>query len=335
MKILSKPFGALAIHLRTNDFFQARLKLTALYILITAIILGLFSGFLYYEVEDQLAEYATGNELLEDGEEDAIDNEPFVDEFVSDFEDNLVIANILILVLVGLLGYWLAGRTLRPIQEKMLQHEQFSSDVAHEIRTPLSALLARTESVLRKQEEREEYLSALTDIQSETKRLITLTEDLLLTANQGETTMKRVGLKAVISSVVERLRPLAEQKGLDLVLYLDPKVTVKGNQALLERLFQNLLHNAIKFTNTPGTITLNASGKTVSVTDTGIGMSEETKSRVFDRFYTKDASRDERTVRGVGLGLAIVEQIAVVHNATVSIDSTEGKGTVVTVHFLQ
>ena len=337
MKIPSKPFAVLAIHWSNNEFFAARLKLATLYVVVTAIILGSFSGFLYYEVEDQIAEFAVDeSQLVDDQNEDDEEVEPLIDEFISDFEENLLIANIVILLLVGLVGYWLAGRTLRPIEEKMRQHEQFSSDVSHEIRTPLAAMLARTESVLRKGETSEVYQNALTQFKDETTRLIALTEDLLLTTRRGDTgDMKPVSLKSVIDTVAERLRPLAEKKHLTLTITVKDESAIKGNASLLERLFSNILHNAIKFTTIGGTITITLQGKEVRIADTGIGMSEGSKLKAFDRFYTEDTARDERQQDGSGLGLAIAKQIATLHQAIIDIESSEGKGTIVTVSFLQ
>jgi signal transduction histidine kinase len=171
MKILSKPFEALVTQWRNSEFFAARLKLTALYVIVAASILVSFSSFLYFEVEDQIAEFAVGDSQLQDDQtKDEEGVELLVDEFISNFEESLVLTNLIILLLVGLLGYWLAGRTLRPIEEKMRQHEQFSGDVSHEIRTPLSAMLARTESVLRKDETSEVYQHALKQFKDETVR---------------------------------------------------------------------------------------------------------------------------------------------------------------------
>jgi signal transduction histidine kinase len=335
MKILSKPSGALVTQWRNNEFLAARLKLTALYVTVTAIILASFSGFLYYEVEDQIAEFAVGeSQLQDDPTEDEEDVEPLVDEFISDFEENVVFANLIILLLVGLLGYWLAGRTLQPIEEKMRQHEQFSSDVSHEIRTPLSAMLARTESVLRKGETAEVYQHALQQFKDETIRLITLTEDLLLTTRQnGNKQMESVSLKSLVDGVIERFRLLAEHKQLTLTVTTKDETVINGNPLLLERLFENIIHNAIKFTPAGGVITVAVTGREVSISDTGVGMSRTTSAKAFDRFYTEDNARDERQQGGTGLGLAIAKQIAELHHAALAIDSREGEGTTVTVTF--
>lgn len=335
MKILSKPFEALVTQWRNSEFFAARLKLTALYVIVAASILVSFSSFLYYEVEDQIAEFAVGDSQLQDDQtEDEEGVELLVDEFISNFEESLVLTNLIILLLVGLLGYWLAGRTLRPIEEKMRQHEQFSGDVSHEIRTPLSAMLARTESVLRKDETSEVYQHALKQFKDETVRLITLTEDLLLTTRQnGIKQVEPVPLNSLIDRVIERLRLLAEHKQLTLTVTTKDEAVINGNSLLLERLFENIIHNAIKFTPAGGAITVAIKGREVSISDTGVGMSQATSAKVFDRFYTEDNARDERQQGGTGLGLSIAKQIAEIHRATLTVDSKEGKGTTVTVTF--
>lgn len=393
MKTLSKQFAALATHLRNDEFVRARIRLTGLYVLITAIILGLFSGFLYFKVNEQLKDiqYKNSNggaveektaieiavnavkggsvtgvdwELIDGqlvyvvevlkGSEDIdvyVDRESgdvqvmadtdsgpetFADQFVNDFEENIIWANVLTLLIVAVFGYWFAGRTLRPIANKMHQHEQFSGDVAHEIRTPLAAMLSRTESVLRKNETVDVYKESLEDFRTETKRLITLTEDLLLTAQSGaEPTMGAVSLSEVVTEVTDQLSPLVDEKELTLTVTKKSNDNVYGNRTLLERLFQNILHNAIKFTKKGGNISVIVAEKQVIITDTGIGMNEVTRQKVFDRFYTGDTARDERGLHGSGLGLSIVKQIAVLHHAKVILKSEVGKGTEVRISFLQ
>jgi signal transduction histidine kinase len=107
-----------------------------------------------------------------------------------------------------------------------------------------------------------------------------------------------------------------------------------GDHGQIEELLFNLLHNAIKFSNKNGTIAVSVKADgTVAITDHGIGIAKEKLPHIFDRFYTSDSARDERGVRGAGLGLSIVRDIVNAHHARISFKSELGIGTTVTVLF--
>lgn len=245
-------------------------------------------------------------------------------------------ANVIVLLLTISLSYFLAGATLRPIQRKMKQQERFSLDVAHEIRTPLSAILAAVDSVLLKEETVQTYQETLLDIKRETRRLNGLTRDLLATARDARSTeFVRINLNEVISGVVDRLAIQAQEKNVRLDLMVKQTFSTLGNKTRLERMIENVVHNAIKFSHDGGTVEIVLKDKTVLISDAGIGMSPEDKTHIFERFYTADRSRNEYNKNGVGLGLAIVRQIADLHKITIKVDSEPGRGTVFQFSFLQ
>lgn len=260
----------------------------------------------------------------------------FSDVLINDFEENLLRANVTVLLLTIFLSYFLAGATLRPIQRKMQQQEQFSLDVAHEIRTPLSAILAAADSVLIKKETVQTYQETLSDIKREAKRLSNLTEDLLATAkNAHPPEFIMVDLNGVIDSVIHRLIGPAQEKGIRLDLIVEQTFSTFGNKTMLERMIENVVHNAIKFSHQDGTVKILLKDKAVLISDTGIGMAPENRTHLFERFYTVDRSRNEQNKNGIGLGLSIVREIADLHKITIVVDSKLDQGTVFTFSFLQ
>lgn len=262
--------------------------------------------------------------------------ETFNDLVINDFEENVLKANAAALLLTIVLSYFLAGATLRPIQRKMQQQEQFSLDVAHEIRTPLSAILAAADSVLAKEETAQTYQETLSDIKREAKRLNGISEDLLATARGAKTIEReKVDMREVITSVVNRLEEQAHKKSVRLDVVVEQDFSTCGNQRMLERMIENVVHNAIKFSHNDGTVNIVLKEKVVRISDTGIGMSPEHKTHMFERFYTADTSRNEYNKNGVGLGLSIVRQIATLHKITMKIDSQQNRGTVFQFLFLQ
>jgi two-component system phosphate regulon sensor histidine kinase PhoR len=108
-----------------------------------------------------------------------------------------------------------------------------------------------------------------------------------------------------------------------------------GNRTMLERMIENVLHNAIKFSHDGGVVQTEFRNKEIRISDTGVGMSPEHLAHVFERFYTVDIARSEHNKNGIGLGLSIVRQIANLHKITLKIDSKKDRGTVFSFTFLQ
>ncbi|MBR2807589.1 MAG: ATP-binding protein, partial [Oscillospiraceae bacterium] len=146
-----------------------------------------------------------------------------------------------------------------------------------------------------------------------------------------------VDLYALSSEILDELRSVAEKDGIRLTLEGEP-VEVTGVRELLGEAVYNLCDNAIKYNTSGGSVTVHieqpdADGRTaLSVRDTGIGIPAEHQKRVFERFYRVDKSHS-RAIGGTGLGLSIVKHVALFHNAELSMDSTPGKGTTITMRF--
>jgi heavy metal sensor kinase len=216
------------------------------------------------------------------------------------------------------------------------RERQFTADASHELRTPLTTMQTILSSTLARQRTPAEYEQALSDLAEETGRMRQLTEGLLLLARSDVSPTaprETVDVSMLLQDVTDSLRPLAEDKGLELNYQVPPKLTLLGDSDGLIRLFVNLLGNAIKYTE-QGRITLSLRQETerfldIAVADTGIGIAPEHLPYIFDRFYRVDKSR---ATSDAGLGLAIAASVAQAHRGSISVESEVGEGTVFIVH---
>lgn len=213
----------------------------------------------------------------------------------------------------------------------------FVINVSHELRTPLTAIKGFTETL--EEEVQPDARHYLEIIKRNTERLINIINDLLLLSQLEEKGMSleldQVDLRDLIASVVRMFEQPVKEKGLRLSTTVDSDLpSIKGDAFKLEQLVINLLDNAVKYTEA-GEVHISAregAANTVvlEVRDTGIGIPSQDIPRIFERFYIVDKSRSKR-VGGTGLGLSIVKHIVLLHNGTIDVTSTLGKGTTVTV----
>ena len=220
--------------------------------------------------------------------------------------------------------------------EKIAEDRQtFIANLAHEMKTPLTSILGFGDLLRIKKnvtdDERMEYAGVIVE---ETKRLRSLSGKLMeLVALGGtETEMKPVALREIFRDLETAFSPQLSKNGLTLYTSCE-EITVNADEELLKSLLSNLIENAVKASSEGKRIALNArhsdEGRClISVTDEGIGMSQEAIEKVFQPFYMVDKSRS-RKAGGAGLGLALCEKIASVHGAELSVTSEIGKGTTV------
>ena len=243
-----------------------------------------------------------------------------------------------ILLAVGA-GFWLAGRALRPIQLAMDRQRAFVADASHELRTPLSLIRANAEILERHREQPvSENISSLGDIIGETDRLSALVGQMLTLAQADSDTaafsMATVDFSAIAHDAVRQMRLLAEPKAISLDLDANGPLTVSGDATRLRELVTILLDNAIKYSDSGTAVHIdlkrNGGSAELRVVDEGRGIQAGALPRIFDRFFRADKARS-RDMGGTGLGLAIAKWIAEAHHGTITIDSTPGRGTAVTV----
>ncbi len=222
------------------------------------------------------------------------------------------------------------NRMVKELNSVEIMRNDFIADVSHEFKTPLSAitgyatLLQDTEL---SEEERREYIKK---IFFNIEKLNDLTENILqlsrMEHQQFLETPVNFRLDEQIREAIVLLEPKWSVKNLELDLEL-PEVVFTGHPSLLFTVWTNLIGNAIKYTDNGGTISVflseNAGSVQVTVRDTGIGMNEETKAHIFDKFYQGDTSRKSQ---GNGLGLAICKEIVRKCDGTISVTSEPGNG---------
>ncbi|MGH0427860.1 envelope stress sensor histidine kinase HitS [Bacillus hominis] len=214
--------------------------------------------------------------------------------------------------------------------EKMRQ--EFVSNVSHEIQSPLTSIKGFARALQDNNLSEEKRKHYLTIIETETTRLSKLSQNLLkLTLLESEEyTPEKVTyrLDQQLKQIVLNSEPLWAEKEIELDLDLE-KVHITADQESISQVWINLIHNSIKFTPSGGTITIQLKEYEtlveVRIRDSGIGISEEQKQHIFERFYKADSSRN-RTYGGSGLGLAIVKKVLDLHQGEIKVESEEGNG---------
>ena len=222
--------------------------------------------------------------------------------------------------------------TLGRLEQSVAEMRQFSTALAHELRTPLAALRGEIELALRGNRDREVQQALGSQIE-EIDRLTRLIDHVLTLARaesgQIPLSFGVVDLGVLAASIVEQLEPVALARGIELHCEPAPAVVVSGDAGWLERLLLNLLDNAIKFTPDGGRVVVRVSRGAeralLEVTDCGIGMTPEVAAHAFERFYQADPSRSSAS-GGAGLGLSLVQWIVERHLGTVSVTSQPGQG---------
>ncbi|MBD3414168.1 MAG: HAMP domain-containing protein [Candidatus Aminicenantes bacterium] len=212
--------------------------------------------------------------------------------------------------------------------------KRFSGDVSHELRTPLTNIRGEIEVSLRKERAFDEYKKTLNSVLEETHHMEKIIDDLLLLSRteslNKETLTEEVSLDEVLLQVYERFEQPASKKNIHLNIKKVTPVTIKGQKALIARLFSNLIDNALQYTKEGGRVDLSLNKDReygiLKISDTGIGIPEESIPFVFDRFYVVEQSRSKES-GGVGLGLSIVKRIVDIHGAVIHIQSQMNKGT--------
>ncbi len=217
---------------------------------------------------------------------------------------------------------------------------EFIESVAHELKTPLAAIIGLADTLLRKQEidpsTRKRFLEKISD---QATRLSSLLDDLLtlsaLESSADALMLEPIDLREPVAAALQDLVPVAEEKGLALKIDLPVEpVSIQGDAKALRRLVSNLLDNAIKYTEYGGSVWLRmsaAGGSTViEVEDTGVGIDAAYQEKAFERFFVGEKGRSQER-KGTGLGLALVKQIARVHGGDVTLSSAPGKGSTFTV----
>ena len=211
--------------------------------------------------------------------------------------------------------------------------KEFSANVSHELKTPLTSISGYAEIMMNGLVRPEDVRGFSERIYNEASRLIVLIEDIIrlskLDEGGGEVEKEEVDLYALTREVCSRLAHKAEKHSVHVEVSGEP-VSIVGIRQVLNEMIYNICENAIKYNKPGGKVDVwvgsTLKGVKVIVTDTGIGIPEDQQERIFERFYRVDKSHSKET-GGTGLGLSIVKHGAILHNASIHVDSSLGKGT--------
>lgn len=336
-------------------FTHARIKLTLWYLLIIMIVSGFFSLIVYRGFTKELGRGFRMQAMHGNGPLIIRDNSgyqrilPFViypeevapQEYVEiinfakhRFALQLFIINGGILILAGMSGYFLAGKTLRPIEVMVNEQKRFVADASHELRTPISSIKTENEVFLRsKKMKLTDAKKLLKSNLSEIEKMKHFTDYLLSLSryeSNGNIKMETVDLTEAVKQAIAGNEKQAKVKRIKLDSKLE-SVEINGNPQSLVELFSILINNAIKYSpqKTKIKITLKKLKKSVivEVKDRGIGINKKDLPHIFDRFYRADTSRSKVKADGFGLGLSIAKSIADAHRGEIKVTSEVGKGT--------
>lgn len=223
------------------------------------------------------------------------------------------------------------NRTLDRLETAFQTQEQFVLDAAHELRTPLSVIRSNFEVLENLPQDAEAERAGLSSsLNRNVERMEVLVEDLLFLAKgENQYVSESINLAEIIGEVCLDLQALAKVNDVSINFQTSENIVLKGSSVLIDRLFRNLIVNAIQYSDKGGIvrIAINRSlyGVKVSIADDGVGIQPEELPLIFDRFYRCDQSRS-RAKGGSGLGLAIVKHIANLYQATVEVQSQPGEG---------
>ncbi|MBO5778706.1 MAG: PAS domain-containing protein [Clostridia bacterium] len=224
-------------------------------------------------------------------------------------------------------------------EERDRLRREFSANVSHELKTPLTSISGFAEMIRMGIARPEDIGHFAGKIHGEAQRLLGLIDDILKLSQLDENSIPRakepVELSSVTAQVADRLSSTADKRSVIIETALTP-LKVMGVAQILDEMIYNLIENAIKYNKEGGKVyvTLQKEGAKVRLTvhDTGIGIPDADRERVFERFYRVDKSHSKE-IGGTGLGLSIVKHGAAFHDATVTLDSTLGQGTVISILF--
>ena len=230
------------------------------------------------------------------------------------------------------------NRMIVRLKEGVENLNRFNSDVSHELRTPLTVIKGEIEVTLRKLRKPEAYIKSMHTIAYEAEQIEQIVENLLLLTRYSKEsivqTFEPCQLDTMLLAILSKYNSMIHAKQLNLHIAVLEPVLVHGNPLLLAAIFSNLVDNAVKYTTKGKKITISLYRKEkihFMIEDEGIGIPKEKLTKVTDRFYRVDVSRN-RHIQGFGLGLSIVKKGIELHRGKMEILSTLGKGT--TVHLL-
>lgn len=333
-------------------FKFARIKLTAMYLLIIMVITLVFSSLVYINVnrytqralvmhdrriESSLREFRSMPNFPKHFQA------PYTNEASEQVRKNtillLVTLNTGILILSGIVSYWFAGITLKPIEEMTNKQKKFIADAAHELKTPLTVMKTQLEVNKRNKKLNLQGAKKLIDSTiDEVDSLTLLTNSLLkqskYESNTNTKNYEAFEIKGLVTQVIKKFEPEINTKNITLTVNIE-NIKIKAQKDSIAELLTIILDNAIKFNKKNGNIDINIkkTGKNIclKIKNTGDYILAKDLPHIFDRFYKVDSSRTNSNQNGFGLGLSIAKGIVKAHKGKISVTSQKNKGTIFTI----
>lgn len=331
-----------------NKMFQsATTRLTLFYVGLLTVV-SLFFSYNWYTVATNSLDqnFLQQQKALRSSRFGLLDKE-LIDEFVelrrpelaaakNSILGNIIVANTLFLVAAGVGSYFLAKRTLKPIEKAHRAQRRFTADASHELRTPIAAMQTEIEVALRDVKlTKQEAVALLGSNLEELGKLRDLSAKLLQIAREdedGEIEQKFVSFTKISDKAIKRVQKLADGKNIELVREIEDTDVYCNDDGIVEVLVI-LIENAIKYSPEKSEIRVIGAKKDdtyrVEVADTGRGLKESDLHRIFERFYRVDQSRNKKVIYGNGLGLSLAQTIASKHETEITASSKGvGQGSV-------
>jgi signal transduction histidine kinase len=330
-------------------FWGARIRLTFWYVLIVMVISLTFSVVVYRISSHEISVFNSRQSIILRGDPALrgapapyriVDFETAREQQLEDLKNhliqNLALANLIILILSAMASYFLAKRTLAPIENMMEAQNRFTADASHELRTPLAAMEVEIEVAMRDKDlSLADSKKLLKSNLEEIERLKSLSNSLLELAQFQDLSRKIVvesfSLKEAIGSVVIKAQKTADRKNIKIIAS-NQDILVDADKNSIMELVGIILDNAIKYSSEKKRIWVESAtlkkNILITIKDEGIGIKKEDLPFIFNRFYQADTARSIDQGTGYGLGLAIAKQIVERHNGTVEVESNTAQGTV-------
>lgn len=252
--------------------------------------------------------------------------------------NRLIFTNLVILIGAGVLSYYLASRTLRPIEEAHEAQSRFTADASHELRTPIAAMQSEIEVALMDPKlTLAQSKKLLRSNLEELAKLTALTTGLLKLAHNedGALELSALDMEEVLKQAIETVAPSAEAKEITITSHITKDVALEADKDSIIDMFVTIIDNAVKYSPAKSEVAITAAADrknaVIHIQDKGIGMKASDIEHIFDRFYRADSARSKEQGNGYGIGLSIAKQIVDAHNGSISVKSQPNKGSTFTV----
>lgn len=330
MNNILKQFAGLATKWKNDLFFRAEVKLAFWYSVGVLFLLAIMSLSIFTVFNNNFPSREEWGEMVE--EHDGLLEERFEETVNEHLLNTIIQIDLIFSFLLVIASVFVSKKTIRPLREASAREKMFTADVAHEFRTPLAVMKTGTEVALHKNDL--EYIKKVSrDNLEEIDSLASLLDDLIFLIKNSsfkKSEKNKFSLSKLVEREAQSLKEYSKMNNVNIISEIESDISIVSDERQISRLVKNIIKNAIDYNKVDGSVNVSlCGGKKISlkIKDTGIGLSKEEISHIFDRFFKADNSRS-RMKNGSGLGLAIVKEIADENGISINVTSVVGEGTV-------